>query len=155
MLSFLGRGKGGEAPEPSSQPMDTSEVSLADAERVTLRCEAVLEGHGADEVGVARVWHCAWDPAGKTLATCSSDKTCRIWAKSAAAAGRCGRRRGLLAVRPHTGATMTAATNSNLSHLPIAQRRVFFPINLALGAGQTVESRAYPMRAAQHNCQRN
>jgi WD40 repeat protein len=65
--------------------MDTSEVSLADAERVTLRCEAVLEGHGADEVGVARVWHCAWDPAGKTLATCSSDKTCRIWAKSAAA----------------------------------------------------------------------
>ena len=85
MLSFLGRGKGGEAPEPSSQPMDTSEVSLANAERVTLRCEAILEGHGADEVGVARVWHCAWDPAGKTLATCSSDKTCRIWAKSAAA----------------------------------------------------------------------
>jgi WD40 repeat protein len=65
--------------------MDTSEVSLANAERVTLRCEAILEGHGADEVGVARVWHCAWDPAGKTLATCSSDKTCRIWAKSAAA----------------------------------------------------------------------
>ncbi|KXS16177.1 WD40 repeat-like protein, partial [Gonapodya prolifera JEL478] len=27
-----------------------------------------------------RVWHCAWSPSGKELATCSGDKTVRIWA---------------------------------------------------------------------------
>lgn len=26
-----------------------------------------------------RVWHCAWSPGGTALATCSSDKTIRVW----------------------------------------------------------------------------
>ncbi|RXG54605.1 putative cytosolic iron-sulfur protein assembly protein CIAO1-like protein [Armadillidium vulgare] len=36
---------------------------------------SILEGHND------KVWHVAWHPNGKTLASCSSDKTIRIWAK--------------------------------------------------------------------------
>ena len=139
MLSFLGRGRGGEEPEPSSQPMETSDVSLADAERVTLRCEAVLEGHGAEEVSIARVWHCAWDPTGKTLATCSSDKTCRIWAKSAAAGNTWVTVAELEGVHSRTvrqaawspcGAFNQSITR-RLLFRPLLDRPSFFPINLA------------------------
>jgi len=35
--------------------------------------EQVLEGHSD------RVWHLAWSPQGDTLASCSSDKTVRLW----------------------------------------------------------------------------
>lgn len=41
--------------------------------RTKLVLEQVLEGH-AD-----RVWHLAWSPTGDTLASCSSDKTVRLW----------------------------------------------------------------------------
>ena len=139
MLSFLGRGSGGEEPEPSSQPMETSDVSLADAERVTLRCEAVLEGHGAEEVSIARVWHCAWDPTGKTLATCSSDKTCRIWAKSAAAGNTWVTVAELEGVHSRTvrqaawspcGAFNQSITR-RLLFRPLLDRPSFFPVNPA------------------------
>jgi len=42
---------------------------------------ACLRGH------TDRVWHVAWDPAGRTLATCGGDKTIRIWARNGAGAG--------------------------------------------------------------------
>lgn len=37
------------------------------------KCVQPLYGH-AD-----RVWHAAWSPSGETLATCSGDKTIRVW----------------------------------------------------------------------------
>jgi WD40 repeat protein len=40
-----------------------------------LKAEASLEGH-AD-----RVWFVCWSPDGSQLASCSGDKTVRIWAK--------------------------------------------------------------------------
>jgi len=39
-----------------------------------LKEEAVLQGHNE------RVWGIAWSPTGNLLASCSGDKTIRIWA---------------------------------------------------------------------------
>jgi WD40 repeat protein len=52
--------------------------------RKRLVLEQVLEGH-AD-----RVWHLAWSPTGDTLASCSSDKTVRIWCPAGAAPDAAG-----------------------------------------------------------------
>ena len=52
----------------SSSPTATA----APSSKLTLLC--VLEGH------TDRVWHCAMHPTRNLLATCSSDKTVRLWA---------------------------------------------------------------------------
>ena len=90
MLSFLGRGKGGgesggveSASDPSSAAPrpDTPASSLAGADALEISLQATLEGH------TDRVWCVAWEPQGRSLATCSSDKTVRLWAPSRAAGG--------------------------------------------------------------------
>jgi WD40 repeat protein len=84
MLSFLGRGasggeEGASAPRPPSH--EDASVDLASAPALDLTLEATLSGH------TDRVWSVAWEPQGRTLATCSSDKTVRLWAPSRAAGG--------------------------------------------------------------------
>lgn len=90
MLSFLGRGKGGgesggvgSASDPSSAAPrpDAPASNLAGADAVEISLQATLEGH------TDRVWCVAWEPQGRSLATCSSDKTVRLWAPSRAAGG--------------------------------------------------------------------
>ena len=100
MLSFLGRGKGGgesggvgSASDPSSAAPrpDAPASNLAGADAVEISLQATLEGH------TDRVWCVAWEPQGRSLATCSSDKTVRLWAPSRAAGelGRAAREGGL------------------------------------------------------------
>ena len=101
MLSFLGRGRGGNAdvPSPSAPPPDVQQPpqppqpqppsapstpvvnDFSTAGEMEIVHLATLEGH------TDRVWCCAWEPHGRTLATCSSDKTVRLWAPSRAAGG--------------------------------------------------------------------
>jgi WD40 repeat protein len=117
MLSFLGRGRGGsgggavveaaEAPIPSPDYLirdhggsdeknsgktsdgaadaaaggSSPSVSLANGGALEVVAVATLAGHSD------RVWCAAWEPHGRALATCSSDKTVRLWAPSAAAGG--------------------------------------------------------------------
>jgi WD40 repeat protein len=98
MLSFLGRGRGGggggdAAPSPTpgtsaaAATAPSSAVAAADDDlcrdgaEIEIVCEDTLEGHSG------RVWCVAWEPHGRCLATCSSDKTVRLWAPSRAAGG--------------------------------------------------------------------
>ena len=80
MLSFLGRGEssGKDAADMDAEP-STSDLSEASSVSITL--EATLEGH------TDRAWCVAWEPQGRFLATCSSDRTARLWAPSRAAGG--------------------------------------------------------------------
>ena len=45
---------------------------------MSLQIELTLTGHSED-----RVWHAAWSPSGRHLATCGEDKVVRIWAVDA------------------------------------------------------------------------
>jgi WD40 repeat protein len=49
----------------------------APAQGLTLQKLQCLEGH------TDRVWSVAWSPSGKAIASCSGDKTVRIWAREA------------------------------------------------------------------------
>ena len=55
--------------------------NLGGAQSVAIKLAANLQGH------TDRAWCVAWEPHGRFLATCSSDKTARLWAPSAAAGG--------------------------------------------------------------------
>ena len=85
MLSFLGRGKAGGSGDPAGVEAMETETSgssnLAGAQSVAIKLAANLQGH------TDRAWCVAWEPHGRFLATCSSDKTARLWAPSAAAGG--------------------------------------------------------------------
>ena len=90
MFSFLGRGGGGggdaevkaspstsaSAPKAAPSPADLTRAGPLEIEHV-----ATLAGH------TDRVWCAAWEPSGRCLATCSSDKSVRLWAPSRAAGG--------------------------------------------------------------------
>ncbi|KAL3700400.1 hypothetical protein R1sor_018422 [Riccia sorocarpa] len=47
---------------------------------LSLRLVQQLEGH------LDRVWSVAWSPSGRTLVSCSGDKSCRLWENSSASA---------------------------------------------------------------------
>lgn len=47
----------------------------------TLTCAATLAGH------TARVWDVQWNPTGSLLASCSGDKTVKVWGRDLAASG--------------------------------------------------------------------
>jgi WD40 repeat protein len=49
----------------------------APAQGLTLQELQCLEGH------TDRVWSVAWSPSGQAIASCSGDKTVRIWAREA------------------------------------------------------------------------
>ena len=101
MFSFLGRGRGdggsgGDASTSASASAGGADPPgiaaaaataaaaddvLDDGAAIEIVHEATLEGH------TAQVWCVAWEPHGRSLATCSSDKTVRLWAPSRAAGG--------------------------------------------------------------------
>jgi len=60
---------------------EPSTSDLSEASSVSITLEATLEGH------TDRAWCVAWEPQGRFLATCSSDRTARLWAPSRAAGG--------------------------------------------------------------------
>ena len=80
MLSFLGRG-GASEKDAADMDAEPSTSDLSDASSVSITLEATLEGH------TDRAWCVAWEPQGRFLATCSSDRTARLWAPSRAAGG--------------------------------------------------------------------
>ena len=95
-FSFLGRGGGGgggggapDDPPASSSVADDDGLGADGAssamytDGVDVALEATLRGHGDGH----KVWHAAWAPHGRTLATCSSDTSARLWERSAAAGG--------------------------------------------------------------------
>eukprot|EP00658_Telonema_sp_P-2_P078477 TRINITY_DN7354_c0_g3_i2.p1 TRINITY_DN7354_c0_g3~~TRINITY_DN7354_c0_g3_i2.p1 ORF type:complete len:227 (-),score=39.17 TRINITY_DN7354_c0_g3_i2:877-1455(-) len=43
---------------------------------MSLEPVCTLSGH------TDRIWHCAWSPSGRELATCSADKTIKLWGES-------------------------------------------------------------------------
>ena len=65
----------GEAAEPREVPTQGSSYQLVEVQTLT--------GH------TDRVWCAAWEPSGRALATCSSDKTVRLWQPSKAAGSWC------------------------------------------------------------------
>ena len=80
MLSFLGRG-GSSGKDAADMDEEPSTSDLSEASSVSITLEATLEGH------TDRAWCVAWEPQGRFLATCSSDRTARLWAPSRAAGG--------------------------------------------------------------------
>ena len=80
MLSFLGRG-GSSGKDAADMDEEPSTSDLSEASSVSITLEATLEGH------TDRAWCVAWEPRGRFLATCSSDRTARLWAPSRAAGG--------------------------------------------------------------------
>ena len=80
MLSFLGRG-GSSGKDAADMDAEPSTSDLSEASSVSITLEATLEGH------TDRAWCVAWEPQGRFLATCSSDRTARLWAPSRAAGG--------------------------------------------------------------------
>lgn len=65
----------------SSADRPAEELLSGDGASIEIVHEATLQGH------TDRVWCVAWEPNGRSLATCSSDKTVRLWAPSRAAGG--------------------------------------------------------------------
>jgi len=48
---------------------------MVDSMSLSLKCVQTLEGHGD------KIWSLAWNPQGDLLASCSSDKTIKIWGR--------------------------------------------------------------------------